>query len=534
MSSSPFLDALRAAQPSTQDGRRWLYIPYDQLSDSVGPLAQEEPTSLGLVLVESTAKASRRPYHKQKLALILANQRHFAVEQAARGVAIDYITSDEDYDTPLREAAKRHGPLEVMRPAEYELRETLAPLLGDGSLIEIAHEGWLTRTSDFEALGEAPWRMDVFYRRVRTTYDVLMENGKPLGGRYSFDGENRKPWRGDPEPPVPPTFTPDAITREVCALVAKRFADHPGRLDPDHLPATLEDAETLWAWALGACLPTFGPFEDAMVREHRGLFHTRISPLMNLHRLLPRRILEDVLEADLPLNSKEGFVRQVLGWREFVRHVHEATDGFRALDRLDVPLENGLAAPSFLDAHTPLPPAYWGEPSGLACLDQVVEDVWDEAWSHHITRLMVLSNIATLLDVSPRELTDWFWVAYQDAFDWVVEPNVLAMGTFGTGDVMTTKPYISGAAYLHRMSNYCDGCAFHPKKNCPITPMYWAFLARHEARLADNSRLRMPLASLRKRSVAKRAHDAEVFDYVRSALGESVRVSPDDLPSAFD
>ena len=174
--------------------------------------------------------------------------------------------------------------------------------------------------------------------------------------------------------------------------------------------------------------------------------------------------------------------------------------------------------PSVLGASGPLPPVFWGSPSGLACLDRVVGDVWAEGYSHHITRLMVLANLATLLDVSPRELTDWFWVAYTDAYDWVVEPNVLGMGTYAVGDLMTTKPYVSGAAYIARMSDYCESCAFDPATTCPITRLYWAFLARHEVRLRDNPRLRLPLQALRKRPVARREEDARTFQHVRTTL----------------
>jgi deoxyribodipyrimidine photolyase-related protein len=236
----------------------------------------------------------------------------------------------------------------------------------------------------------------------------------------------------------------------------------------------------------------------------------------------------DVAALELPLASREGFVRQVLGWREFVRHVHEATDGFRRLpDGSEPPQDDaGAACPSFLGADRALPPAFWGARSGLACLDGVVADVWREAWSHHITRLMVLANLATLLDVLPRALTDWFWVAYLDAYDWVVEPNVLGMGTFALGDLFTTKPYVSGAAYLDRMSDFCGGCRFSPKRDCPVTPLYWAFLARHRKRLAGNPRLILPLRSLAKRSPEQRAADARVFERVSEALAVGKELAP--------
>ncbi|MFM7143202.1 MAG: FAD-binding domain-containing protein, partial [Alphaproteobacteria bacterium] len=226
-----------------------------------------------------------------------------------------------------------------------------------------------------------------------------------------------------------------------------------------------------------------------------------------------------------PIASQEGFVRQVLGWREFVRHVHEATDGFRAVPGLP-PAPDG--DPRFLGADEPLPRAFWeGARSGLACLDGVVEAVWRDGHSHHITRLMVLSNLATLLGVSARELADWFWVAYDDAFDWVVEPNVIGMGTFAAGDAMTTKPYVSGSAYLHRMGDWCGACAFDPARDCPVTPLYWAFLARNADTLRGNQRLRMPLASLARRAAPDRRRDEAVRQSLLAALREGLPFAPD-------
>ena len=187
------------------------------------------------------------------------------------------------------------------------------------------------------------------------------------------------------------------------------------------------------------------------------------------------------------------------------------------------------ASPSALGSARPLPPAYWGRTSGLACLDACAGRVVRDGYGHHIERLMVLSNLGTLLDVSPRQLTDWFWCAYIDAFDWVVEPNVLGMGTYGIGDVMTTKPYVSGAAYIDRMSDFCGHCAFHPKKTCPITRLYWAFLARHADALEGNQRIAMPLRSLAKRAENKRAEDARIFDAVSRALEAGEELTPEGL-----
>ncbi|MDH4362340.1 MAG: cryptochrome/photolyase family protein [Nitrospirota bacterium] len=535
------------SQTKVKGRRNWILVLEDQLSDEIGPLSREDPSSLGIVLIESYWKARRRPYHKQKIAFHLLNLRHFALEQAERGIAIRYLMTSHPFRATLKPLIQELGSLRVMEPAELEVRQDLAPLVHKGFITLIPHEGWITSQGDFlEGAGEQPsWRMDAFYRYVRKQTGILMKGDQPLGGQYSFDIKNRKPWKGTPPAPVAFGFPLEPIKEEVVQFVESRFRHHPGHVHSESLPGTKHDALRQWRWAKKACLPHFGPYEDAMAQEKHGLFHTRISALLNIHRLLPRQVVKDVEALPLPLPSKEGFIRQVLGWREFVRHVHRETNGFRqqaakavtpgdagytkwgnrkwkaSINPADL---DGGARPSFLGVKESLPAAYWGTTSGLNCLDQVINNVWEEAYSHHITRLMVLSNIATLLDVSPRELTDWFWVAYTDAFDWVVEPNVLAMGTFGTGPLMSTKPYISGASYIHRMSNYCDHCVFDPKTNCPVTNLYWAFLARHQSKLQTNPRLRLPLINLKKRGQAKRRTDIKIFKIVRKALGDNQRL----------
>jgi (6-4)DNA photolyase len=551
-----FMQELIKSQPDLQ-GRRWLYVPYDQITDRIGPLSRENPNNLGIVLVENLWKASRRPYHKQKLALILANLRHFALEQARRGVAIRHVVARGPYRSVLDSLAKELGPMQVMEPAERELRVDLEPLVKAKALEFIPHEGWLTnRDQVFSGAGESPpWRMDSFYRHMRRETGILMKGGMPEGGKVSFDRENRLPWKGNPPALSPPSFPRDPVKEEVGRLIEQFFPHHPGKLDLDHLPATASDAQRLWDWAKKQCLPFFGPYEDAMSTRSRGLFHTRLSALLNIHRLIPRDILTEVEKMKIPLASKEGFIRQVLGWREFVRHAHLATDGFRKLPRgippmAEVPGDGGYrrwsgkpwpssngpkdpdggAEPNVLDCKMGLPPAYWGERSGLACLDHVVADVWAEGYSHHITRLMVLSNLAALLDVRPREITDWFWIAYADAYDWVVEPNVLAMGTFAVGDLMTTKPYISGAAYINRMSDFCGDCRFDPQKNCPVTNLYWAFLCRHEKLLSNNPRMAMPMRSLAKRGRGLQKKDRAVFEALQKLLGAGEAVGPEDVP----
>ena len=555
-SMSVFTRELEKRQPRDISKRRWVFVPNDQLSDAIGPLAEDDPGSLGIVLVESRWSLSRRPYHKQKIALLLSSMRHFALEQAARGVAVRYLAIDAAYREALSPLIPELGTLTAMDPAERELREDLRPLAESGALRLVAHQGWLTSREQFlSAAGKSPlWRMDSFYRRVRRESGILMEDGKPAGGRFSLDAENRLPWHGDPPAPTPPDFPVDRITKEVGSLVLDAYAQHPGRLRLDTIPAGRAEALELYAWAKRSCLRWFGPYEDAMSSLSRTLFHTRLSPLLNIHRLLPGEVLADVQALYIPLASKEGFIRQILGWREFVRHIHLETEGFRDLPAGRPPLQAGPgdggfgrwrerpwtppegppeldwgAAPSFFSAQAPLPPAFWGETSGLACLDTVLHGVWEEGYSHHITRLMILSNLATLLDVSPRELTDWFWAAYTDAYDWVVEPNVLGMGTYAAGDLMSTKPYVSGTPYIVKMSDYCRQCAFHPKTNCPVSGLYWAFLERHGRALTANPRMKLVLASAARRSKAKKEADSRLFRAVSSRLAAGERLTPSGL-----
>ncbi|MFT5585885.1 MAG: deoxyribodipyrimidine photolyase-related protein [Cognaticolwellia sp.] len=523
VSVSSFQESLRSLNPKAGTSRAWVYVPYDQLSDRIGPLSQSPPQSLGIVLIESTHKPGRRLYHKQKLAWILSNQRHFALEQAARGVAVDYRFSAQSYAEVLTQVVEKRGTLRMMEAAERELRLELAGLVAAGHIEVLPHQGWLSSEKDFAKAGAGPFRMDAFYRHLRKKTGILMQDGKPEGGKFSHDAENRKPWRGEPPAPTPPSFQVDAITQEVLALIQERFAEHPGELDGSQIPASKEQAQALWAWAKQDCMTHFGPFEDAMSTQSRGLFHTRIAPLVNLHRLLPQQVVDDVLAMDIPLNSKEGFVRQILGWREFVRHIHRVTDGMRSL--------KGQPLVDPLERQEGLPAAYWMDsPSGLRCLDAEVQAVWETGWTHHIPRLMVLSNIATLLDVVPQQLSDWFWVGFVDAYDWVVEPNVVGMGTYGVGNMMTTKPYVSGANYIHKMGDACASCAFHPKKSCPITPMYWAFLGRHAKHFEGNHRMNIVMASLRKRSDEKREMDLAVFEWVRDGLRQGQLLAPQDHP----
>ena len=542
-----FLEEIRRFEPTPEEARtrRWIYVPYDRLHDGVGPLAETEPEEAIVVLMESRAKGTRRPYHKKKLVLVLSAMRHFALEQAERGCKVVYGSSPTGFSDGLFELQRRWEWKEIVvnRPAERELRVELGRAKEAGLRIRAVRDtAWLSTTEDFEAVfgrfhprspeGKSrQYLMDRFYRHMRGKTGLLMRGGKPIGGKWNWDSENRRPYKGEVPVPERLRFVPDAITQEVIALIEARHPDHFGVTEGFDLPVTRRDAEQAWQFALHELLPHFGPWEDAMHTEHPDLFHSMTSATVNLTLLRPRDLVEQVAEAQeagvIPLQSAEGFIRQILGWREFMHHIHEATDGYRTLDPESAQAKDPLAGaePSFLDAHRALPPVYWGVPSGMRCMDTVVAGVVRNGWSHHITRLMVLSNLAMLCGFAPRELCDWFWFGYVDAYDWVVEPNVLGMSTFGDGGLTATKPYVSGAAYINRMSNFCGKCALDPRKStgpgsCPFTALYWSFLERNEAKLADNQRMFMPLRTMR----SKTAEEREAFrERAERAIGQLER-----------
>ncbi len=562
----PFAKQIARAAPSAADlkRRRWIYVPYDRYTDRTGPLTEQPAAQTGIVIVESTAKGLRRPYHKKKLVVLIANMRHFALEQAARGVAVLYYFSPSSHGQALLHLQQTQGlpPLTCMTPAERELRLDLNSAASAGLKIDFVPDTtWASQPEDFTKVYGAykpgkSYVMDRFYRHMRQQTGMLMRNAKPVGGQFSFDADNRNPYKNQIPVPPPPIFPPDAITQEVIAMVEATYPHHFGVVGGFDLPCTQADCDRFWQFALQELLPSFGPYEDAMRDDQPQLFHTKTSVLLNLGRLHALDLIRDVAagaeDGTIPLASAEGFIRQLLGWREFMRHLHEQTDGYRLLAG-HVPQEPRRiiqetspdqtpeaaaayvgphqpdpyagATPSALGAALPLPAVYWGVPSGLRCMDIVVAQVVQEGWSHHISRLMVLSNLANLCGFSPRELTDWFWFAYVDAYDWVVEPNVLGMATYADGGLTATKPYVSGAAYINRMSNFCGKCQYDPKKSvgegsCPFTSLYWTFLERNEASLGKNFRMQMPYNTLHKKSpqelVQLRTRAAEAVAHLQS------------------
>jgi deoxyribodipyrimidine photolyase-related protein len=498
----------------------------DQLTREVGPLADADPGTTRVLMVESRAILHGAPHHAQKLVLVLSAMRHFAAELREAGFEVDERRHDDAAADSFASAVAAHleeaapSELVLMAPNDHGVAEPiLAAAQAAGVPARLArNELWATEDDLFDAWAEGrrSLRMEGFYREVRRATGILMEDGEPAGGRWNFDADNRE--SPDPElrPPEAPGFAPDALTRAVQDEIEARFDGRWGDARPFRWPVTRAQALEALERFCAERLRRFGTYQDAMVVGEPLMWHSGLSVPLNLGLLHPREVVDAALaygrdgRRRIPLNALEGFVRQVIGWREFVHHVYR-TRGTAMRSRNE------------LGADGPLPPAYWGAPTELRCLGSTVAQLRGLGYTHHIQRLMVLGNIAQLVGSDPREVLAWFTATHLDALDWVMVPNVLGMSQYADGGVMTSKPYAAGANYVHRMSDACGACRFDPKAKsgedaCPLTSWYWAFLDRHQERFAANPRMRMIVAAWRKRDDAEKervraraARDREAF-----------------------
>lgn len=452
-------------------------------------------------------------HHKKKIALIFSGMRHFAEELRADGWRVDYVTLDDPANThsftgEVRRAVERLRPeaIRVVAGAEYRVRQMQDEWADRTGLpVEILEDDrFLCPISDFYtwAQGRREHRMEYFYRDMRRKTGLLMTaDGKPEGGQWNYDKDNRAtPPRGL-NYPAPERFAPDAITDDVLKMVATAFAGHFGDLEPFGLAVTRAQALVVLRHFIAAALPDFGRYQDAMIAGQDYLYHSALSSSLNLGLLDPLEICEAAVAAydsgHAPLNSVEGFVRQIIGWREYIRGMYW----------WDMPTFAGRNA---LGADRPLPEFYWTGETEMRCLSESVGQTKREAYAHHIQRLMVLGNFALLVGVSPQAISDWFLVVYFDAYEWVELPNVIGMSQFADDGMIASKPYAAGGAYINRMSDYCKRCRYDVKQKtgpdaCPFNALYWDFLARHETRLAGNMRMSNMYATWRRMSDAQRA-----------------------------
>ena len=471
---------------------RLILVLGDQLTPGLAALRAADPASDTVVMAEVMAEAQAVPHHPQKIALIFAAMRHFAEDLRAAGWRVAYARLDDPENTQsipgelIRRAAQTGAQSVVATaPGDWRLLAALQDAPLPVTLLE--DDRFLCSAADFDAWAEGrkEWRLEWFYREMRRRTGLLMDGDKPAGGQWNFDKENRKPAAPDLLRPKPLRFAPDAVTAEVLALVAARFGSHFGGLERFGWPVTRMQALQALEHFAAHALPRFGEEQDAMLAGDPWLSHSLLSPALNLGLLLPlevcRRAEAEWHAGRAPLAAVEGFIRQIIGWREYIRGVWRR-------------MGPDYAAQNTLGAVRALPQIYWGGATGMACMKAAVAQTRDLAYAHHIQRLMVTGNFALLAGLDPAQVHEWYLAVYADAFEWVEAPNTIGMALFADGGVVASKPYAASGAYIDRMSDYCGGCAYRVAEKsgpraCPFNLLYWDFLIRHRDRFARNPRL---------------------------------------------
>jgi deoxyribodipyrimidine photolyase-related protein len=469
----------------------------DQLTHGLVSMRDVDPADAVVLMMEVADETTYVKHHPKKIALIFSAMRHFAAELRSKGWTVDYVTLDAEGNTgsfsgEVERALTRHAvtAIRVVEAGEWRVQAMLEGWAKRFALsVEILPDDrFISSIAAFKdwAKGRKTLTMEYFYRDLRRATGLLMDGDVPAGGKWNYDAANRKtPPRGL-NYPAPFRVEPDEVTREVLALVAARFARHFGELEPFGFPVTRAQAKAALKHFIANALPGFGDYQDAMLAEQDTLYHAVLSPLLNCGLLTPLEVCRAAERAyrqgDVPLNAVEGFVRQILGWREYIRGMYW----------LEMP---AFAEANALGAIRPLPDFYWTGDTDMRCLAIAVKDTSANAYAHHIQRLMVLGNFALLAGVHPSAIDDWFLVVYADAYQWVELPNVIGMSQYADGGRLGSKPYVSSGAYIDRMSDYCGRCRYDVKAKtgadaCPFNALYWDFLARHEARFRANARMR--------------------------------------------
>ena len=475
----------------------------DQLSFDITALNGLDPARDIVLMMEVAEESIYVRHHKQKIVLVLSAMRHFADALARSGVTVDYVKLDDPNNSgsltaEIQRAVIRLAPegLVVTEPGEWRVQamiEGWATMIGKPVEVRADTRFFASRSRFAQwATRRRTWRMEYFYREMRREQAVLMEGDQPAGGAWNFDSENRKSLPSSILPPDRRRFAPDDTTREVMALVETRFSDHFGTLEAFGWPVTRADALRALDDFIVSGLPFFGDYQDAMKAGAPFLFHSLLAPALNIGLLSPREVCTAAEAAwrvgAAPLNAVEGFVRQILGWREYIRGVYWTL-------MPEYGQRNALAATR------KLPALYWTGDTTMRCLREAISGTQRYAYSHHIQRLMVTGNFALLAGIDPREIERWYLAVYADAIEWVEMPNTLGMAVFADGGQMASKPYAASGAYIDRMSDFCRGCAYDVKQKtgpqaCPFNYLYWAFMIRQKDRLAKNTRLAMPFRTL--------------------------------------
>ncbi len=484
----------------------------DQISDGrLSSLTDLDPARDVVLFAEVRAEATYVPHHRQKIALVFSGMRGFAERLRASGVRVRYVRLDDPDNThtlagEIARAAAAEGlrQVAITEPGEWRLKEAFDALAQDSALrLEVREDDrFLCSHGAFRdwARSKQTLRLEHFYRHMRQRTGLLMDGSEPCGGRWNFDAENRKRLPKSVHAPARRFILPNETTRQAIDDVARWFPDGFGSIDSFAFPTEPQEAEHLLAFFLENILPGFGDYQDAMATGEPWLWHSVLSTSINLGLLDPmdvcRRAETRYRDGAAPLNAVEGFVRQILGWREFVRGVYW-------LRMPEYKKRNALSA----DRH--LPWFYWSGETDMACIRDAVATTRDNAYAHHIQRLMVTGNFAMLLGVHPDPINEWYMAVYADAYEWVELPNTHGMATFADGGMVGSKPYAASGAYINRMSDYCGTCRYDVKQRigddaCPFNALYWDFLDRNRKPLSGNIRMAMPYKSLERMSVSDR------------------------------
>ncbi|TQV67278.1 cryptochrome/photolyase family protein [Exilibacterium tricleocarpae] len=493
----------------------------DQLSHTISCLSDCDKQADTILICEVWEEATYVKHHKKKIAFIFSTMRHFAQELTEAGYQVDYIKLDDPGNTgsftgEVERAIHRHRPEQVVAtfPGEYRVLEGMHswPELFQIDLVIREDERFLCSREDFEswAAGRKQPRMEYFYREMRKRYSILMDGDSPAGDRWNFDAENRLSPSRKLAVPTPYHCEPDAVTREVMALVEDRFADHFGDLSPFGFAVTRTQAFESFALFVKERLPFFGDYQDAMLQAEPWMYHAHCSFYLNCGLLDPLecvRIVEQAYrDGQASLNAAEGFIRQIIGWREYVR-------GIYWLKMPDYAEEN------FFETRRSLPAFFWDGDTSMNCMRQCIEETKHNAYAHHIQRLMVIGNFSLLCGLDPDAVNEWYLIVYADAYEWVELPNVSGMILYADGGYLASKPYAASGAYINKMSNYCQSCHYNVKEKtgpqaCPFNYLYWDFLHRNREKLHRNPRLAMiykTLDRMQEQKVKTLQRDADVF-----------------------
>jgi deoxyribodipyrimidine photolyase-related protein len=478
---------------------RAIFILHDQLNLSVFPkeLLDQKPL---LVFVESLSYATIIPHHKQKLVYILSAQRHFAIACQKMGFPILNLSTQGFHAEAIADFLGQYPQINLtyMLPSEWDTRSQMAVLHDQfmDRIKVIPNNFFIADLEKFQSKIKKGYRLENFYRELRKQTDYLMEDGKPIGGNWNYDKENRRALPKNTFIPLIPEIEPDPITQKVMEFVQNSFPNSFGKLDRFTYAVTRDRALELAKLFIETRLANFGAYEDAIKTGEPFLFHSVLSIYLNNGLLLPQELCEMAIAAYkqnlAPLNSVEGFVRQILGWREYIRVYYEA--------KMPEVRES-----NYFGFTNDLPQLYWDAQTDLFCLKDAIGNVLNYAYSHHIQRLMVLSNFSNLTNTDPHQLSRWFWLAYIDAYEWVELPNVLGMSTFADGGILASKPYVAGGNYINKMSNHCSQCKYDVKektgeKACPFNYLYWNFIDQHRESFAENGRVSLMVNAYNKKT----------------------------------